>query len=136
MAARAVWAWFGLLVLAFANATVREAWMIRRFGEATSHAISSITLALMILLAGGYILAWIGPQTMRQAWVVGTIWLALTLAFELLAGHYLFNRSWSALLADFNLAAGRLWLLVLAATLLTPVLAFIWHTAAVNGSAD
>ena len=84
---------------------------------------------MVILIAGGYALVWVGPHTTRQAWVVGTIWLGLTLAFELLAGHYLFNRPWSVLLADFNLAAGRLWLLVLAATLLTPVLAFIWHTA-------
>jgi hypothetical protein len=48
-------------------------------------------------------------------------------AFELLGGHYLFNRPWAVLLADFNLAAGRLWVLVLAATLLTPVLWCIWR---------
>jgi hypothetical protein len=43
--------------------------------------------------------------------------------------------AWCGLLADFNVAAGRLWVLVLASTLLTPVLAFIWHTAAVTGPA-
>ena len=133
MIGRAVIAWCGLLALAFANASVREIWMMRRFGEPLSHAISSVALAAAILIAGGYSLAWVGPHTTRQAWVVGTVWLALTLAFELLGGRYLFNRPWSVLLADFNLAAGRLWLLVLASTLLTPVLTFIWHTAAVIG---
>jgi hypothetical protein len=62
--------------------------------------------------------------------VIGSIWLALTLAFEFLAGHFLFGRSWSVLVAEYDLAAGRLWILVFATTPMTPVLAFIWHTAA------
>jgi hypothetical protein len=48
----------------------------------------------------------------------------LTLAFEFLAGHYLFGHPWATLLADYNLARGRIWLLVLVATLLGPVLAY------------
>ena len=46
----------------------------------------------------------------------------LTLAVEFLAGHFLFRNTWERLLADYNLAQGRVWILVLVTTLVTPVL--------------
>jgi len=44
----------------------------------------------------------------------------LTLAFEFLAGHYLFHNPWSRLLEDYDVARGRIWILVLFTTLLAP----------------
>ena len=52
--------------------------------------------------------------------MIGAMWLGLTLAFEFLVGHYVFHTSWNELLADYNLLNGRLWLLVLATTLIAP----------------
>ena len=46
----------------------------------------------------------------------------LTLAFEFLAGHYLFGNSWERLLADYDVARGRIWPLVLIVTFVTPLL--------------
>jgi hypothetical protein len=54
--------------------------------------------------------------------MVGLGWMGLTLAFEFLAGHFLFKKRWSVLFADYNLADGRIWILVLVVLLLTPVL--------------
>jgi hypothetical protein len=59
--------------------------------------------------------------------MIGVMWLAMTLTFEFVAGHFLFRTEWSTLLADYNLLAGRLWILVLVATTIAP--AFIFHTA-------
>lgn len=129
MVTRAVVTWFGLLVLAFANAALREGWLSSRLGERPSHAVSSVTLSMAVFLGGWSVTGWVGPQSRPQAWLVGSIWLFLTLAFEFLAGHFLFGRSWPVLLADYNVLAGRLWPLVLVTTLATPLLAFIWHTA-------
>jgi len=129
MATRSVIVWFGLLLLAFTNAALREGWLMRRLSEGLAHAISSLTLALGIALAGWYATAWVGPHSRQDAWLVGSIWLGLTLAFEFLAGHYLFGRSWAVLLSDYDVFAGRLWVVVLAATVVTPVAAFIWHTS-------
>lgn len=47
--------------------------------------------------------------------------MILTLGFEFLAGHYLFGSSWEKLLADYNVARGRIWLLIPIVTLLAPV---------------
>jgi hypothetical protein len=122
--------WFGLLLLAFGNAALREDVLVPHLSDSASHGVSSVTLALAILIAAWYATAWVGPQSRQEAWLVGSIWLALTLAFEFLAGRYLFGRSWAVLLADYDVFAGRLWVVVLAATVASPVLTFIWHTAA------
>ena len=45
-------------------------------------------------------------STTRDAWTIGALWLTLTLAFEFLAGHYVFRTSWRQLLADYNVFRG------------------------------
>lgn len=51
---------------------------------------------------------------------IGALWVAMTVAFELLAGHYLFGNTWERLLADYNVLRGRIWVLVLITTFLAP----------------
>ena len=58
-------------------------------------------------------LRWIHPASTADAWAVGAMWLAMTLAFEFVAGHYVFHTPWTTLLADYNIFTGRLWILVL-----------------------
>jgi hypothetical protein len=43
--------------------------------------------------------------------------------FEFRFGHYVMGRSWSRLLADYNLFAGRVWVLVLLTVLCMPLIA-------------
>lgn len=64
---------------------------------------------------------WLGPRAVHQALLIGTVWIILTIAFEFLAGQYLFSNSWTRLLADYNLLRGRVWVLVPLATLLGPL---------------
>lgn len=59
---------------------------------------------------------------MSQAWLVGAIWLAATVAFEFGFGHYVVGHSWNKLLRDYNFMKGRLWLLVLIWILIMPPL--------------
>lgn len=53
------------------------------------------------------------PIERRGALKVGALWLVLTLAFEFLAGHYLFQKPWAVLLQDYDLSWGRIWVAVL-----------------------
>ena len=123
MHARALLVWFGLLLVAFANGAVREIALIPSVGEAPAHAISSITLAAAILVLSWFTITWIRPASISDAWTIGIVWLALTLAFEFLAGHYVFGNPWSQLWADYNVLRGRIWIAVLVATLVGPVIA-------------
>jgi hypothetical protein len=51
---------------------------------------------------------------------IGVLWLGLSVAFELLFGHYFAGASWEALFADYDVGQGRLWPFVLLATLIAP----------------
>lgn len=86
-----------------------------------TRAISTIALCALIVLVTWLGIGWIGPSTSRAALRVGSVWLVLTLAFEFLAGHYLFHKSWAALLDDYDVGRGRIWVLVLVTTVLAPV---------------
>ena len=117
---RPVIAWFGLLIVAVVNGGIREAWIIPLTGELAGHAISTVMLCAAILAFAWLVSGWLHPASSKQALQIGVVWLICTLAFEFLAGHYLFGTPWERLLADYNVFRGRIWVLVLITTLLAP----------------
>lgn len=119
--------WLILLALAFANGAIRELWILPRSGELAAHTLSSVTLCLAILLLSWFAIAWIGPLSSRHVWTIGGLWVVLTLAFEFLAGHYVFGNSWTRLLADYNIFRGRIWVLVVLTTAVAPFLTACAH---------
>ena len=58
-----------------------------------------------------------------EAWATGVTWLFLTIAFEFTLG-FILGLSLKSMLAEYNLLAGRFWVLVLIAILVGPVLYF------------
>lgn len=125
LSARPRWvaAWLGLSVLAIANGVAREGLYGEAVGDQAAHQISTVTLIMMIV-GYSWLLQRLWPlASSRAAWQVGAAWVALTIAFEFGFGHYATGNSWSALLADYNILEGRLWLLVPLAILMAPELA-------------
>lgn len=117
-------AWVPMVIIAIANGLFREKIVAKRFDELQAHQVSTATL---ILLFGVYI--WIinrlwPLESTGQALKVGFIWLALTVAFEFLFGHYVAGHSWQRLFRDYNLLEGRLWLLILVWVTLAPLVFF------------
>ena len=122
MLVRAALIWCLLVVAAIANGAVRVAWIIPRAGDYWGHVISTATLSILILAIAWLCIAWIGPSSAADALRIGTTWLVMTIAFEFLAGHYLFGNSWERLLADYNVLQGRVWVIVLVVTFIAPLL--------------
>lgn len=120
---RAIAVWVLLAVLAVANAAFRSAVLTPRLGEQGGHVASTATLCLLIVVVSWISLRWIGVTTAPRAYLLGLLWLGLTVTFEFLAGHYAFGNSWERLLSDYNLARGRVWVLVLVVTFFAPRLA-------------
>jgi hypothetical protein len=101
-----------MVVIAVINGALRDLWYGKRIGELWAHQISTATAMLFL---GVYI--WIAiriwpPTSTRHAAMIGVLWLVLTLAFEFLFGHYVAGHPWQRLLRDYNLLAGRVWVLV------------------------
>jgi hypothetical protein len=106
-------AWIPMVLIAIANGTLREASYGKRMSELQAHQISTLS---GLLLFSAYI--WVvirtwRPDTSGQAIAIGLIWLGLTVAFEFLFGHYAVGQPWSKLLYDYNVFAGRVWVVVL-----------------------
>lgn len=123
MMARAFLAWLVILGPAILNGAFRQSVLIPRMGDRAA-IVSPLLLAALIVVATLVLLPWIRPGTSRDAWRVGVFWLGLTLAFEFLAGHYLFGDPWANLLAEYNVLRGRVWILVPLTSLLAPVLTY------------
>ena len=124
MLARAALVWFVIMLAAIVNGGLRDTIVAPRLGEVAARALSCVTLAGTIVLVTWLTIRWIDPASSRDAWMVGAMWLAMTLTFEFGAGHYLFHTSWAELFADYNVLAGRLWILVLTATLTAPPIVY------------
>jgi hypothetical protein len=112
--------WLAILVLASLNGAIREAWLLPHFGPTVGRAVSTLVLAGLVLLVTWFAIPWINPTTAGRALGVGTLWTVLTLAFEFLAGRYLFHQPWSMLLQDYDVTRGRIWLLVLVVVFFAP----------------
>ncbi|WP_128546333.1 hypothetical protein [Larkinella soli] len=116
--------WFLMLLLAVLNGAFREAVIRPQLGQPWGHVLSTALLCMLIGGLAWYSVGWIKPHSLREAWGVGLTWVSLTLAFEFLAGHYLFGRSWNYLLDQYDLMKGQVWLFVPLVTLLAPVWVF------------
>lgn len=121
--------WGLLVVFAILNAGLRQGVLIPSLGETAGRALSSVTLSAMILVIAFAFLNWSDIQrSSTDLWLMGVIWLVLTVLFEFGFGHFVMGNSWDALLADYNIFEGRIWALVLVATLVGPrLMGFITH---------
>lgn len=120
---RALAVWCLLVVLAVLNGGVRDTWLGPRLGAPIGRAVSTLMLCGLIFLTSWATIGWIRPATRADAFEVGVVWLALTLAFEFGVGHYGFGKPWRELLADYDLSRGRIWIAVLIVTLFAPLCA-------------
>ena len=121
---RAILIWFALLAIAIVNGGLRESVLVPWLGRGLAQAVSTVLLSGFIAAIAWIAVPWIAPHGVDEAWAIGVGWVTLTLAFEFLGGHFLFGKSWAELTVDYNVLAGRIWVLVLLVTLLAPVVTF------------
>ena len=113
-AAYRIWlpSWLGLLLLAMLNGTVRGTVLQPRLGEETARRVATVVL-LAALTAYVHRLQRRHPiPDAEHAWVVGMSWVVMTLGFEFGFGRLVGKLAWSELLADYDVRAGRIWVLV------------------------
>jgi hypothetical protein len=118
-------AWLGGAVLGVLNGTVREATYRRAVGERRAEQISTATLIAALAGYFAFLERRAPIPTRDQAYRIGAVWAALTVAFEFGFGHYVDpdRKTWSELAANYDLTKGRLWPLVPAFMLVGPAAA-------------
>jgi uncharacterized membrane protein YoaK (UPF0700 family) len=116
--------WLPMIVIAFANATLRQLIFIKYFNDLRAHQLSTITLIILCSIYVGFVFPFLNIQNSKQAIFIGFVWVVLTVLFEFSLGR-LVNRSWESLLQDYNITAGRIWLFFLICLFLLPYLYYI-----------
>jgi ABC-type branched-subunit amino acid transport system permease subunit len=106
-------AWLGGSILGVVNGSLRELLYKDSVGERRAHYISTATL---MALLGIYI--WMleqrWPLTSEQEAVrVGITWSIMTASFDFGFGHFIAHKSWAELAKDYDITAGRVWILIL-----------------------
>ena len=115
--------WVLFVFLAIINGTLRG-FYAPYTGELLAHQISSIIFSTVIFAVTYALLKYSGVSgTPVQFIYVGLMWVSLTVSFEFLFGHFVIGHSWEYLLHDYNFLEGRIWLLVLIVTAISPWLA-------------
>lgn len=124
---RLVAAWLVMLVIAVLNGAAREMGYGRGLDPLLAQQLSTLYGMTMLGVVMG-IYAWRWPfSTTESALRAGILWLTLTVAFEFLFFHYVAGHSWAELAANYDLAAGRLWPLLLAWITVAPALfRYLW----------
>ena len=123
-------AWLGLPVIGIVNGAIRQFLYRDALGDLTAHQLSTVTGILLFGLYIWLLSRWWPLPSARAAITVGLLWLALTIGFEFIFGHYVVGNSWERLLADYNLLAGRVWVLVLIWITIAP---YVFYRLAARG---
>jgi len=122
MVRRSLVVWLLMLGFASVNGALRETLLIPTAGVLAGRAISTLILSVLVVLLTYFTIRWIRPLSSGEAWRIGGLWVALTMGFEFLGGHFLFGNSWSQLLEEYNVLEGRIWILVLITIAIAPSL--------------
>lgn len=123
MHTRYILLWLPMVLLAFANAALREMVLVHHFDALTAHQLSTLTLSALCLLYTLLVFPALRLHTYRNAFITGITWTALTVLFEFFMG-WITHRPWSAILHDYNLLQGRVWALFLGCLLCMPAIVF------------
>jgi hypothetical protein len=118
--------WLPMIVIAFVNATLRELVITKYASPLRANQWSTIVLVFFCAIYVYYVFPFLRIDSGRQAFLVGLIWVVLTIIFEFALGRFS-HKSWNELLIQYDVTSGNLWPLFLVCLFLMPYLCYtIW----------
>ncbi|MHB9013841.1 MAG: hypothetical protein ACYC49_16640 [Ignavibacteriaceae bacterium] len=116
--------WLPGIVIAIGNGSLRQFVYNLFFDELEAHQLSVLSFIIFFGIYVWLILPWLKLSSTAEAIRVGVFWLTLTIIFEFIFGHFVMDHPWKDLFHDYNLLSGRLWVIVLLWTAISPYLFF------------
>lgn len=120
--------WLFVAVAASMNGMFRSLFLVPRIGEYASHVLSVLMLMIVVLLSSSVLVnRLLKDYANSDLFLIGSLWAVLTLSVDLVFEHYVLEIPWRAILADYNVSSGRIWVLVLTTEIIGP-----WFMASNN----
>ncbi|MEO8062469.1 MAG: hypothetical protein ABI821_06955 [Pseudomonadota bacterium] len=104
-----------------AHGVVRELFIAPEIGALRARQIGIPVGCVIVFVVAWFTARWMGAVTRKQQLIVGGLWVALTLAFEIFIG-FAVGAPWEQIAADLDPTKGGLMLLGLAFMFATPML--------------
>lgn len=123
MVFRAIAAWLVLIVAESIHGALRELWLRPNVGDLRARQVALLTGSVIVLGIAYAFLPWLRATSRRARWLVGALWMGLTLAFELSLGRLVLGYSWDRLLEDYDPMRGGFLSLGMLVLLLSPHIA-------------
>lgn len=114
--------WFILAVSAIVVATFRVEVLLPPLEEQTAHQLGTILYLIIQIIIIYLFIRKMKINDFKTLLGIGLFWVAITIIFEFVFGHYVMGHPWQKLFADYNLLSGRLWVLVLLNNLAAPLI--------------
>ena len=129
IAIRAITVWLILIVAEIMHGIARGIFLVPHVGEFRSSQIGVFTGSIIILTIAVVFVRWIGATRPAHLLLVGFLWLALTLTFEILFGRFVVGASWERIAADYNVPQGGLLPFGMLVLLMSPFIAAkLWES--------
>ena len=124
---RGILIWLVLILAEIVHGILRAIALVPLVGEFRSNQIGVFSGSAIILVIAYFSIRWIGAKRVSELLLVGLIWLALTVTFEVLFGQFVAGLSWERIASDYNLMNGGLMPLGLLVLFLSPMVASKLH---------
>lgn len=126
--------WLLIAAAESAHGIARTLYLQPIVGDRPARQIAVASGAAIVLAIAWLAARWIGAATRGQQFAVGLLWLALTIAFDLALGRWIFGFTWERLFEDFRLWEGRLFPLGLLVLAFAPMIAARWRGSSADAS--
>ncbi|NJL98045.1 MAG: hypothetical protein HC924_04085 [Synechococcaceae cyanobacterium SM2_3_2] len=108
-----------------ANGILRVRVLAKRLGLKRARLLSFGLGSLVIMSLAWVFVPWIAPSSIPESIGIGSLWLVLMVAFDLLVGRLAFHYSWPRILRDFDIRLGNLLSFGMALIWVIPTVVFL-----------
>lgn len=103
---RALLVWLVIIAVETVHGILRTLLLVPMIGDFPARQISVFTGSLLILGVTLLLINWIAAKTRLQLLIVGTIWVLLTIVFEITLGRLVLDLSWDRITEDYDITRG------------------------------
>jgi hypothetical protein len=113
--------WLPMPFIGVINGIFRQVVILKYVNDFQAHQLSTFTLIALLAIYIYAVQKKLPIVDNKDAWITGSMWLLLTVAFEFGLGFFVSRLTFQQMLADYNIFEGRLWPVVLLSILILPV---------------
>jgi hypothetical protein len=100
--------WVAMILAESVHGVLRSLYLAPLMGDFNARRVGVLVGSLLILAIAFAFARWLGELSRRQLFAIGTVWVVLTVAFEIALGPLVLHASWARIAADYDLTQGGL----------------------------